>query len=140
MDSKTIFWRMFEDGMHIYEEGEDYYCICGDCAWSIETCCRANGYSSGIDLLAINTRDCNLKCEIWSEESGMCLQEHYVYDRGVCLVDEFKEDWYEWVLDWYNSLEELNEDCGTEFTEDDFDEEGVHTEGGFGDRYCSWEI
>ena len=110
------FWRMFEaydndeyemnDGSHVMEIG-------GYCAWSIETCCRASGYSEGIDLLAVNTKDLDLDVEIYTEEPGMCFQEHYTYKKGKCICDEcldigfddnmetvggFGNDWGHWHI------------------------------------------
>lgn len=93
-------WRIFEASVYNKEGNFDEYSveISGYCAWSIESCCRASGYSEGVDLLEANTKELNLKLEVYSEEPGMCFQEHYIYDNGECLADEcvrWEESWYD---------------------------------------------
>jgi len=109
------FWRIFEAGVYNCDGDDDNYemYICGDCAWSLETCCRASGYSHGIDLFEVNTRELELKLEAWSEESGIGFQEHYIYDNGECLADECEEK---------------------------FDSNDEVVVGGFGDEYEEWHI
>lgn len=76
------------------EEGtdDDYMMlISGVCAWSLESCCRASGYSEGVDLFEVNSKDLNIVMEAHSEELGMGFREHYIYDKGKCLADECYE-------------------------------------------------
>lgn len=91
-EEENHFFRIFST--EICDEGEDFIEISGDCAWSIETCCRAGGYSQGTDLLEINSRDLDLVVEIYSQECGMAFEEHYLYKKGECIVDECT-DWFE---------------------------------------------
>lgn len=108
----------------------------GDCAWSLESCCRASGYSGGIDLFAVNSKELNIVMEAYSQEVGCEFQEHYIYDKGNCLVDEC-EFWSSTYYDEseFESFEAFKECVGApcEFTKDDLDEDGCYTIGGFGE-------
>jgi len=140
-DEPDHFYRIFS--ADVYDEDDDSTYISGDCAWSIETCCRGSGYSGGDDLLAKNTKDLGLSVEIWSEEPGMAFQEHYIYNKGECEADEcveFHEHY--WDESDYPTFAEYVEDvwdgdCPVD--EEDFDEEGWARVGGF-DEYCNWNI
>lgn len=85
------FYRMF-DPIAVNEETgtENEYTMEfeGYCAWSLESCCRASGYSEGIDLFEVNTKDLNLTMEAYSQELGLGFEEHYMYDKGNCVIDE----------------------------------------------------
>ncbi|MDO4469832.1 MAG: hypothetical protein Q4C84_08315 [Bacillota bacterium] len=109
-DEKNHFWRIFE--AEVYDEDgseEDYYMvIAGDCAWSLESCCRASGYSDGIDLFEINTKELALEMEVYSSEPGLCFEEHYHYKNGNCLIAECVEAFYENIY-LYNTFEEFKE-------------------------------
>lgn len=94
-DEKNHFFRIFS-AYPTDVDGEDATLIYGDCAWSIETCCRAGGYSKGVDLLEVNTRDLKLKLEVFSTEPGCGFQEHYIYDNGEMVESSFN-DHYEQV-------------------------------------------
>lgn len=129
------FYRIFD--VQILEEGGtelDYYMIlAGDCAWSLDTCCRANGYSNGFDLFALNTRGLSLKMEAYSSEPGIGFQEHYIYEYGECLEDECR-DMREWFWDKYEYPDfkdfKAEEDLPDGIEESDF-EEGCYIQGGF---------
>lgn len=135
-DEENHFYRIF--GADIFEtgdEGNNYFVkICGNCAWSIESCGRASGYSGGKDLFEINTRDLHLSVEVYSEEPGFEFQEHYLYKDGECIVNECV-DWEEiyWDRADYKTFEEFKEDFDIEegVTENDFDDEGYYHKGGF---------
>ena len=127
------FYRIFE--ADIIDEGgyeNDYYMvISGNCAWSLESCCRGSGYAES-DLFAINSKELRIIMEAYSEEPGCCFQEHYVYKKGECEVDECVE-WKEiyWDEDEY-SFEEWKEkfNIPDEVTED-YLYENYYTTGGF---------
>ena len=138
-------WRIFEtDIYNEYDNGDGTITIdvAGSCAWSIETCCRASGYSKGIDLFKVNSRELNLEIESWSDESGMCFQEHYHYKNGECLVDACV-DWTEYYYDEdeYDSFEDFKKenDLPDYLTEEDLDDRDCYYEGGF-DNYCEFVI
>ena len=139
-EEKNHFFRIFS--CEVYEKGvEDngmyYYKICGDCAWSLESCCRASGYSGGVDLFEVNTRDLQLIMEAYSKEVGMEFQEHYIYKYGKCLADEcekYCEYW--WDTYEYPTFEEFKHgyNLPEELTEDDLDDDReAYCEGGFGE-------
>ena len=104
----------------------------GDCAWSV-LCAMLSEYVN--PSLETETKRLNLVIEIYSTESGMGFQEHYLIDRGNKLIDECKDDYEEYWPQDYDSTEEFNEDNDTNFTEDMIDENGDIIIGGFGDRY-----
>jgi len=130
------FWRIFS--CDIYEAGDGYCCFCGDCAWSLETCCRASGYSNGIDLFAVNTRDFNLELECYSSEPSIGFEEHYIYKNGECITSECADVYEYWYGD-FTSFEEFKKEYNlpNELTEDDLDDE-YYRVGGFGD--WAWNI
>lgn len=143
------FWRFFS--VDVYDESDAYdepidknnyeIYICGDCAWSLETCCRASGYSDGIDLFEVNTKELELKLEAWSEEPGIGFQEHYIYDNGECLTDEYLDiGVYWWDRDEYPTYAEFKEDYPDAPEEEKFDDNDEVVVGGFGDEYGKWHI
>ena len=77
----------------------------------------------------------NLTIEVFSEEYGCCFEEHFVIKNGEVLVDECVEA-YEIYTEDYESVEKLNEEHGTNFSEHEFKEEMCLIKGGFGD----WEF
>lgn len=74
----------------------------------------------------------NLTIEVFSEEYGCCFEEHYVIKNGEVLVDECVEA-YEICTEDYETVEELNKEHGTNFSEYEFKEEMFLVKGGFGD-------
>lgn len=144
-DKHNHLWRIFEADIFNkkrYKNGVVAIDVHGDCAWSIETCCRSSGYSNGVDLLEVNSKELNLKIEIWSEECGCEFQEHYLYKKGKCLIDECVE-WREIYYDEndYVSFEHFKEsyDIPIDVTEDDLDDGCYYHSGGF-DNYCEFQI
>jgi hypothetical protein len=140
----THLYRIFETDIYSETENKDGTVsidVGGTCAWSIETCCRASGYSSGIDLFEVNSRELNLEIESWSDECGMCFQEHYLYKNGECLIDECV-DWYEYFYDEddYDSFEDFKRenDLPDDLTEEDLIDNCFNM-GGFVD-YCEFQI
>ena len=107
----------------------------GDCAWSVLTAMMA--YKDRNPSLESETKRLNLEIEIYSSEPGCCFQEHIIIDKGeLCLCDcvDYEEHW----IAEFDTLEEYNEECGTDFTEDMVDDEYVKI-GGFAD-YGVWTI
>jgi len=139
-EEPDYFHRIFT--VDVYDDDEESTYIKGDCAWSIETCCRESGYSGGVDLLAKNTKDLVLDVEIWSEEPGLAFQEHYIYKKGKCEADECVEfHEYYWDTSEYPTFEEYNKeewDGECPAAEEDFDD-GQARVGGF-EGYCNWNI
>lgn len=142
-EKRNHFWRIFSaDVADECGTDNDYtMTICGDCAWSLESCCRASGYSDGVDLFEVNTAELNLTMEAWSSEPGMAFQEHYIYKNGECETDkciDYNEYWYD--EDEYDSFEDfVNEYDLKDITEDDLNENDCYCVGGF-ENYGEYEI
>jgi len=136
-DEENHFWRIFQ--CTASDEGDDYTIIEGDCAWSLETCCRASGYSDGVDLFKVNTEDLNLELDAYSEEPGIGFQEHYIYRNGVCLADECVNMTEYWYVD-FPSFEEFKKEHGLPdgLTEDDLIDGEYYRVGGF--ENWDWRI
>ena len=144
-DAPNHLFRMFSaDITDEWENNDDTVTIevLGDCAWSIESCCRASGYSGGTDLFAVNSKELGLVIECYSDECGIGFQEHYLYDHGECLADECV-DWCEYYYeeDKYESFEEFKKEYNLpeDATEDDLNDNGCYEVGGF-PYYCEFSI
>ena len=144
-DMPNHLWRMFETDIYNECENKDGTItidVAGSCAWSIESCCRKTGYSDGVDLLEINSKELNLEIESWSDECGMCFQEHYLYKNGECLIDDCAE-WTEYYYDEdeYETFEEFKGEYNlpNDATEDDLDDNYCYHIGGFS-NYCEFQI
>lgn len=98
----------------------------GDCKWSISSSINSSRYGNALDE---TTKD--LIVEMWSQEPGCAFEEHVIYANGTCLCDDCV-DYKEYCLEGFDSLEELNEEYGTDFKEEDFID-GVVSIGGFED-------
>ena len=98
----------------------------GDCKWSISSSINSSHYGNALDETTKG-----LIVEMWSQEPGCAFEEHVVYANGTCLCDDCV-DYEEYNLDDYDSLEELNKECGTNFKEEDFIDR-VASVGGFED-------
>ena len=143
-DKPKHFWRIFEaytdDGGDDRNGNHTVY-ISGYCAWSLESCCRASGYSDGVDLFAVNTEELSLDLEAYSREPGIEFEEHYIYSKGTCLQDECREiDVFWWNEDEYPAYEDFKAEYPDAPPESDFDEGGEAYLGGFGDDFCHWHI
>lgn len=117
--------------------------INGYCAWSVHSCMFEDGYYGDIKrdypdnfrgtTLPLESERLGIDIEVFSEESGMCFQEHYIIIDGE-LVREETTDWEEiWVED-YETKEDAEEDLGIEITDEEWAEgqsEGYFTRGGF---------
>lgn len=137
-------WRVFEADVteEDYNETHDYYAIVsGNCAWSVSSCMldRPHSYQNrykndednrGTDIVT-ESRNLGVIVEIYSSEPGVGLQEHYYINKGNIEINQCVE--YEehfWDQDEY-TMEDYNEEYGTNFTEDQFDEDGCCKIGGF---------
>ncbi len=139
-------FRVFEADYSEIEKREDgrfQTIINGYCAWSVVTCMLEGGYYNRFKsdfpdnfrgtTLDRESKKLNLDIEVYSEESGMCFQEHYVIIDGDIVTDE-SVDWEEiWIED-YKTKEEAEEDLNMKITDDEWVtglEEGYFTRGGF---------
>lgn len=108
----------------LHSEFDETLEVSGECAWSVYSCMLEGGHTyydklqdyenfRGTTLLEIS-KTYNVDIEVYSEEPGLCFQEHYVIRNG-CLEVEEEVPYYE----------NYNEETGE-----------YESEGGFG----SWEF
>lgn len=111
-------------------ENDDYrVIISGDCAWSVATCMLPHGYYRSLKAeypnefrgttLQKESRKLNLAIEVYSEECGMCFQEHYLFDNGEEIINECV-DYNEYAIYEYTSKAEAEEDLGIEITDEEW--------------------
>lgn len=137
-------FRVFEaecDGAEELGDDEWAAIINGYCAWSVASCMFEDGYYKdckerfkenfrGTTLIK-ESENLNLEIEVFSEEGGCCFQEHYRIRYGVLELDEC-EDWYEYDLDEFEYKEEAEKELGIEITDEEWEEGGYISRGGFG--------
>lgn len=139
-------WRVFEacvDDEYI-NDGIKTVMISGDCAWSVYSCMcdgactyqSQNPDRNGTTLKAESER-LNLAIEVYSEECGCAFMEHFVFVNGEQLVDKCV-DWHEYPAYDYESVEELNEDYGTDFTQEEFEGNEYLQDGGMEWVFGDW--
>lgn len=160
-DFDRHLYRVFEaDTVEMEEEEEGVWSVIiyGDCAWSVYSCMMEgehtyyndnkdahvimlNGISQEIPSrgtsLIKESKNLGLVIEVYSEESGVGFQEHYIIDNGEVLVDkcvEYRE--YYWDKDEFPTIESFNKEYELDVQEDDFDGEYCTT-GGFDEWYYS---
>ena len=117
--------------------------INGYCAWSVRSCMFEDGYYRDLKknypnefrgtTLLLESERLGLDIEVYSEESGMCFQEHYVIIEGELVRDE-SVDWEEIWIDGYETKEAAEEDMEITITDEEWAEgqsEGYFTRGGF---------
>jgi hypothetical protein len=140
------FWRVFEACV------DDEYVknciktamISGDCAWSVYSCMCDGKWTyqdqfkddSGTTL-KIESERLHLAIEVYSEECGCAFMEHFVFVNGEQLIDECV-DWNEYPAYDYESVEELNEDYGTNFTQEEFEGNEYLQVGGMDWDFSDW--
>ena len=139
-------FRVFEAVCDEIEErfdGRYQVIINGYCAWSVASCMLEHGYYREFKkdygsnfrgtTLPIESERLNLDIEVFSEESGMCFQEHYIISNGDIECEECIE-WEEVWIEEFETKEEAEEELETEITDEEWaagQEEGYFTRGGF---------
>lgn len=108
----------------------------GDCAWSVLTAMR--NYGGRTPSLESETERLGLKIEIYSSEPGCAFQEHVIIDNGQVVEEQCVDYEEHWIWE-FDTIEEYNQEYGTNFTEDMVDEGNIYV-GGFGDEYGIWHI
>jgi hypothetical protein len=141
------FFRVFEaDYDEVEEIGDKIYqvIINGYCAWSVNSCMLDQHFSSYYNnlkerypnefrgtTLIIESKRLNLDVEVYSEEGGMCFQEHYIILKGDMTCDECV-DWEEYFLGDYDTKEEAEEELEIEITDEEWNSgEDYISRGGF---------
>lgn len=140
-------WRVFEAYLNddCTEDGIRTITVDGNCAWSVY-CCMCEGeytyqtQNQGLKgtTLQKESERLQLTIEVFSEECGMCFMEHYVFVNGECKVDDCV-DWYEYCTSDYDTVEEMNEDCDTDFTQEQFEAEDYISVGGLEWEFGNWK-
>ena len=123
----TIYMGRGAEAEINYDDAEGSAQIDGWCKWSVQSAMiddaismRTNpniwSWGGGVDTSKLEfitlleaTEKWNLVIEAYSEESGCCFQEHYIFDKGTVVSDECV-DWEEYWLDGYKSKEEAEEE------------------------------
>lgn len=136
-------FRVFDaDYDEIEQVGDDVYqaIIYGDCAWSVATCMFEDGYYKNLKerypnefrgtTLPLESKRLNIDIEVFSEECGMCFQEHYIIKKGNVEVNECV-DWQEYDLTEFETKEEAEEEYGIEITDEEWKTEEFIGRGGF---------
>lgn len=140
------FWRVFEACVdnEVVENGIKTALITGDCAWSVYSCMcdGAHTYQSSNPgrngtTLKIESERLHLAIEVYSEECGMGFMEHFVFVNGEQLVD-MCVDWGEFCTEDYENVEEMNENCYTNFTKEEFEANEFLHVGGIDWDFHDW--
>lgn len=150
-NSDRHMFRVFEaesDEIVEREDGRFQVGISGYCAWSVRCCMFEDGYYRDLKkdypkefrgtTLLIESARLGIDIEVYSEESGMCFQEHYVIIEGELVRDE-SVDYEEWWVEDYETKEEAEEELEIKITDEEWAEgksEGYFTRGGFD----SWDF
>ncbi len=146
------FWRVFSaytDYRAPDQDGLTIASIAGDCAWSVYSCMCIGPctYAGDVDesrrtSLQKESERLQLEIEVFSDEPGMCFQEHYLYNKGDELVAECVDcvhHWFEEISDESDEerqrrFEEFKTECSLDpnLTLDDLDEGSEIITGGYG--------
>ena len=117
--------------------GDDYIMeFNGECAWSVDSSLMKEQGAS-YTTLEFESRKLNLMIEVYSTESSNEFAEHTLYENGVRIkyecVDYSELYWDQFE---YPTIAALNAHYKCAYSEEDFDMNGYHIEGGFGE----WEF
>lgn len=134
------FWRVFEADVidKRFENGEGYAEIAGCCAWSVYSCMCDGDFTYNSDFpnlggttLQKESERLHISIEVFSSECGCQFMEHYIYHDGDCVANECVK-WEEYRIDEFSTVDELNAEYDTNFTQEEFDnaEDGYLSIGG----------
>ena len=141
------FWRVFEAYIVDDETSGNIRStiINGDCAWSVHSCMRSGRGTYQSDYpdrngttLQDESARLNLSIEVFSEECGCCFMEHYVYVNGREIVGDCVE-WSEYCTEDFETVEEMNEEYDTNFTQEEFEENEYLSVGGMEWCFDEWQ-
>ena len=144
-------FRVFEANCsEFYKEENDVYkvFINGECAWSVMSCMFEDNFSyykrfkedypndfRGTTL-TIESERLNLDIEVYSEECGMCFQEHYLIRQGKLEIEECV-DWCECYKGDFETKEDAEEELKIEITDEEWNDDSEYIScGGFD----SWDF
>lgn len=131
-----------------YDDEDGVAFIDGWCKWSIISAMVDNaismrtepnmwGWGKGVDASKLEFitlwEACgrwNIDMEVYSEEPGCCFQEHYLVVDGQVVYEDCVE-WNEYDLDDYETKEEAEEELEIKITDEEWEEGGFISRGGF---------
>lgn len=129
-DSDRYFWHL--DNLYFSDiedvgNGMVSVRIRGECSYSVY-CCMFEGESTYYEFykgsngttLVNESKNLDLDIEVFSSEPVYEFMEHYLIKKGTLLVKDVI-DYCEYWLDDYDDVDELNKICGTNFTQEDWD-------------------
>lgn len=144
---QKFFWEIFDVTLidSKFDNNENYALVCGNCAWSVYFCmfdgvntCNYEFPNSKGTTLEKESERLNLTIEVFAEEPLSGIMEHYVFTNGNIVVKKCV-DYLEYDTYGFESVKELNGEYGTNFTQEQFDENEFLTIGGFPWIYDCWE-
>lgn len=113
--------------------------ISGECAWSVESCMTQAGYyrtrgqgDPNATYLQKESERLSLAIEVFSSEEGFCFSERYVYIKGEEVVNHYVDRNVYYMED-YDDADHMNEELGTSFTQEMFENSESYIEGGYGE-------
>ena len=136
MQNGTIYMGRGADAQIEFED-DDYAAITGWCKWSVVSAMVDNAESmrsnpekwwwgdnvdpKNIEFVTLfeACKKWNIDMEVYSEESGCCFQEHYVFVDGDLICEECVE-WNEYYLGDYETKEEAEKELDIEITEEEW--------------------
>lgn len=140
------FWRVFEANVESDDISYDIRTveISGDCAWSVKSCMcdglftyqyqNPNGHGT---TLQKESERLQLAIEVFSEECGMGFMEHYVVVDGNIIIDDCI-DYAEYYTGDFDTVEEMNVEYGTNFTQEEFEANEYISVGGIDWEFGNW--
>lgn len=156
-------WRVFEADVietDLREDDNFVAIIAGSCAWSVYTSMTAKEQSYYDDnkirkdkkenkgsCLENESKKLNLNIEIFSIETDIGFQEHYIIKNGEFIFDDCK-DYAEYSALWFDDseekdsielLENLNEKFNTNYNYNEIDKSIVYEFGGV-ENYGEYSI
>lgn len=147
-DCDRHFWRIFEADVfkESFENNYGYIKIDGYCAWSVYSCmCDGEDTyneispNGGGTSLQKESEILNLTIEVFSVEPGLEFVEHFLFINGKWVINECVE-YKEYDTLEFENVKELNAEYGTNFTQEEFEENDVLYIGGIPWIYDTWNI
>lgn len=126
-DEVQIAREGMENGFYFME-------LYGECKWSVLNAMDKRENRTKSKTLKEESKRLSLEIDVYGTESSDCFAEHIRYKNGKRLTDDCVDyEEYYWDKAEYPTIEAYNEAHHTDFTEEDFDIDGYHYDGGFND-------
>ena len=144
--------RGAEAEISFYDNGNTAF-ISGWCKWSVQSAMIDNAVSmrtnpgqwywgddtdpSNLEFITLweACERWNLAMEVYSEESGCCFQEHYMYDDGQITCDCV--EWNQYYMEDFDTKEDAEQELDIQITDEEWNSgEEFICRGGF----ASWDF